>query len=53
MTQTEAEHWVCKENVARFQLALLEPSDQATCLQLTDLLSREMLKLQTMFPDQE
>ena len=51
MVQTEIEHWVCKENIARFQIGLQDQADEAKRLQLIDLLSRELLKLHAMFPD--
>jgi hypothetical protein len=51
MTQIEVEHWVCKENIAQFQIGLQDQTDEGKRIQLTDLLSRELFKLQAMFPD--
>ena len=51
MTQIELEHWVCKENVDRFRLGLQAEADQRKRSQLQDMLSRELLKLQAMFPN--
>ena len=51
MTQIELEHWVCRENVDRFRVRLQAEADQQKRSQLHDLLSRELLKLQTKFPE--
>ena len=51
MADIDVEHWVCKENITRFQIGLREQPDEAKRLQLTDLLSRELCKLDAMFPD--
>jgi len=51
MTQNEIEHWICVENIARFQKILNEPTDKAPRNQIEDLLTRELAKLLKMFPD--
>lgn len=51
MAPVDLEKWVCKENIDRFRVSLQDESDQQKLTQLQDLLSRELLKLQAMFPD--
>ena len=50
MAYDDLEHWVCKENIDRFRVDLQDEADQRKRVQLRDLLSQELLKLQAMFP---
>ena len=51
MAHVDLEHWVCTENVDRFRVGLLDETNEVKRAQLQGLLSRELLKLQTMFPE--
>lgn len=51
MADRDLEHWVCTENIARFQVELRDQRDEAKRLQLNNMLSRELAKLHHMFPD--
>jgi hypothetical protein len=50
MALPELDKWVCRENVARFRKQLGEPCDEAHHRQLEEMLARELIKLQSMFP---
>jgi hypothetical protein len=52
MSLTELEQWVCAENVVRYQKWLNDPTDMIPPNQVEGLLARELVKLQTMSPDQ-
>ena len=51
MAPSDLEKWVCKENIDRFRARLAGEVDEQRLPLLQDLLSRELLKLQAMFPD--
>ncbi len=53
MANVDLEHLVCKENVDRFRVGLQDEPVQQKPVQFQDMFSRELLKLQEMFPDQE
>lgn len=50
MAYDDLEHWVCKENIDLFRVALQDEPDQRKHAQIRDLLSQELLKLHAMFP---
>ncbi len=51
MAQIDLEQWVSTENIARYRDWLSDPTHEAQHNQVEDLLARELIKLQTMFPN--
>jgi hypothetical protein len=47
----DLEKWVATENVFRFRKQLSDPDETDHHRQLEDLLARELIKLQAMFPN--
>jgi hypothetical protein len=51
MAQRELEQWICQQNIAQYRVRLDDPAEKAHHIQVETLLSRELAKLQAMFPD--
>ena len=50
MTQNDLEHWICAENIDRYQKMLSEPPNKSLRKQVEGLLTRELAKKRAMFP---